>query len=224
MKRFYCLIISIVLIIICFTACSSNNINLNVSNFETTDNYNENDSKQKIFSYLGNDYPVNVMPDFQVKSMVYEETENGITYVTFCSDSSDKLDDIENYDFSNGSAEFIYYIYNCSYNDILSEKAEILGAYSFSYSGKNSNGFDGWEIMYAPDGVIIFKTDTNRLLCGLHEIYYDNNDNIIAKSSGYDEENDKTLFEKADGTIINEDEMRNYLEKLCPNEYLMGLI
>lgn len=64
MKRFYCLIISIVLIIICFTACSSNNINLNVSNFETTDNYNENDSKQKIFSYLGNDYPVNVMPDF----------------------------------------------------------------------------------------------------------------------------------------------------------------
>ena len=160
-------------------------------------------SKQKIFSYLGNDYPVNVMPDFQVKSMVYEETENGITYVTFCSDSSDKLDDIENYDFSNGSAEFIYYIYNCSYNDILS---------------------DGWEIMYAPDGDIIFKTDTNRLLCGLHEIYYDNNDNIIAKSSGYDEENDKTLFEKADGTIINEDEMRNYLEKLCPNEYLMGLI
>lgn len=177
--------------------------------------YIEENSYEKIYLY-------NFMPDFDVKYMYHEEDEDdGVCWVQFLSDDEDKLDDMDNYDFSNDSAHEIIYFYSCKYSDLFSEEPEILGSYSIVYTRQN----DGWQILYAPDGDIIFKTSMALSLeCGLQEIYYDNNDNIIAKYSGYNQVNEKSLFEKADGQIINEDELRTLLENLSPNDVLEGCI
>lgn len=224
MKKSLFLVICLI-IIFGFTACSSNNIQQSSSNPVATESYSEKGNQETLL-FNGVNYPINLPLDFEVKDVEYgEDEDDNITFVQFCSDDYDKLDDIENYDFSNGYAQFITYIYNCSYNELIEGKGKILGSYKSVHTGKNSNGFDGWQIMYAPDGDIIFKTDIDEQLeCGLSKIYYDNHDNIIAKYSGYDKENEKSLFEKADGTIINEDELRTLLESLCPNEYLSGLV
>lgn len=226
MKKFISTILCLI-IVSSLAACSGNNAQPNNSNQTSSVSNAENILEKKVFSYLGNDYPVNILPGFDVKYMYhYEDEEENVCWVIFSSDDEDKIDDIDNYDFSNGSAQMIMYFYNCRYNDLFSVDSKILGAYKYVYTGKNSDGrFDGWQIMYAPDGDVIFKTDIDDgLECGLHKIYYDNNDNIIAKYSGYDKENEKILFEKANGETINEDELRTLLESLCPNEYLSGLV
>lgn len=217
-------------ILFAFTACSSKNIENSSSSNNADSAFSDVQSStqltkttQKTLSFNGVNYPVNSTLDFEVKDMEYEE-EDDVTYVSFCSDDADKLDDIENHDFSNGKAQWIIYIYDCNYNDLINGGGRILGSYKYEYSAKNPNGFDGWQTMYAPDGDIIFKTDLNYLECGLYSIYYDNNDNVIARYSDYDNTNSKCLFEKSDGTIIDDDELRTLLERFCPNEYLEGFI
>ena len=209
-----------VCVLLSLTACSS--VNKQQSSFETSKTQSI-ETTQKALLFNGVNYPVNSTLDFEVKDMDYEEVDD-VTYVSFWSDDADKIDDIDNYDFSNGKAQVITYIYDCNYNGLINGKGRILGSYKYEYSAKNPNGFDGWQTMYAPDGDIIFKTDMNYLECGLYSIYYDNNDNVIARYSDYDNTNSKCLFEKFDGAIINDDELRALLESLCPNKYLEDLI
>lgn len=208
MKKITLIILCFILVITNFTACSSNNVG------------NQNNSNQKIFSYLGNNYPVNVLPNFEVKDMEYSE-EDSIIYLTFSSENSEILDNIENYDFSNGNAEIITYIYNGTYNDLFNEKCKILGSFKYIYY---SNPFDGCEIIYAPDGNIVYKNDLDMTECGLYRTYFDKQDNIIAKYFGYDEINKKSLWKNSNDELVNEDELKSLLENLCPNEYLMGII
>ena len=62
------------------------------------------------------------------------------------------------------------------------------------------------------------------LECGLHENYYDKNNNAIASYYGWDNENETSLWKDSNGDLIDEAELRNLLKNMCPNDYLKNFI
>lgn len=228
MKKVYSFILCLATIFV-FSACSSEGSNSNYTSTDISETTTQSNTSTnaKTVSWMGNEYPINIDLNFVVQDVVHtDEEESGINLVIFCSMDYDEFsDNIENYDFSNGYAQAIGVIYNLPYNEIVSGNAEILGAVETVYTGKSSDSFSGWYILYDPDGEVIFKTDVNTSLeCGLHKNYYDKNDVSIASYSGWDDENATSLWTDSNGSIINETELRKLLESMCPNEYLRGLI
>lgn len=231
MRKTASLIICLFIIFV-FTACSSYNINNDNQNVSTTDNSTlssttTNDIADKTISWMGNEYPSNIELDFIVNDMVYtDEAESGVNLVVFCSIDYDEFsDNIENYDFSKGPAKAVGIIYDLPYSEVIAGNAKILGSYEIAYTGKNLDSFSGWQIVYSPDGEVIFKTDVNTTLeCGLHENYYDKNDIAIASYYGWDKENETSLWKDCNGDLINETDLRTLLESMCPNDYLKNFI
>lgn len=217
-----CLIIAFV-----FTACSSISSDRSHQNADISGNTTQKSENIKTVSWMGNEYPVNVDLNFAVQDVVCtDEEESGVNMVIFCSmDFYEFSDNIENYDFSNGYAQAIGVIYNLPYNETVSENSEILGSIEIVFTGKSSDSFNGWEILYDSVGKVIFKTDVNtQLECGLHMNYYDENDIAIASYYGYDRENETSLWLDSSGNIINETELRALLKSMCPNDYLKDFI
>lgn len=231
MKKVIFLIFSLAMVF-AFSACSSDNSNNDNPYVITTDNSTissttTNDTADKTISWMGNEYLTNIELDFIVNDMVYtDEAESGVNLVVFCSMDYDEFsDNIENYDFSNGPAKAVGIIYDLPYSEVISGNAKILGSYEIAYTGKNSDSFSGWQIVYNPDGEVIFKTDVNTTLeCGLHENYYDKNDNAIASYYGWDNENETSLWKDSNGDLINETDLRTLLESMCSNDYLKNFI
>lgn len=215
-----------------FSACSSDNLNNDNLDVSATDNSvvdssDANNTLDKTISWMGNEYPTMVELDFEVHDMVYtNEADSGVNLVVFCSMDYDEFsDNIENYDFSNGPAKAVGIIYDLPYNEVIEGKAKILGSYEITYTGKNSDSFSGWQVLYDPDGELIYKTDVNMTLeCGLHENYYDKNNNAIASYYGWDNENETSLWKDSNGDLIDEAELRNLLKNMCPNDYLKNFI
>lgn len=215
-----------------FSACSSDNLKIDNSDVSASDNSvvdssDANNTLDKTISWMGNEYPTIVELDFEVHDMVYtNEADSGVNLVVFCSMDYDEFsDNIENYDFSNGPAKAVGIIYDLPYNEVIEGKAKILGSYEITYAGKNSDSFNGWQVLYDPDGELIYKTDVNMPLeCGLHENYYDKNNNAIASYYGWDNENETSLWKDSNGDLIDEAELRNLLKNMCPNDYLKNFI
>lgn len=228
MKKIISVIISLV-IVLTFSACSSEGSNSSYSSADISETTTQNTTNQQseTISWLGNEYPVNISLNFDVKDMEYSEmefSEEEITWITFCSDSADIIDDIENYDFSTGPVQAVAVCYAGLYSEVINGNAEILGAAETVYTGKSSDSFSGWNILYDPDGEVIFKTDVNTLECGLHKNYYDKNDVFIASYSGWDDENETSLWIDSNGNTIDEYELEDLLQSMCPNEYIGGII
>lgn len=228
MKKIISVIISLV-IVLTFSACSSKGSNSSYSSADISETTTQNTTNQQseTISWLGNEYPVNISLNFDVKDMEYSEmefSEEEITRITFCSDSADKIDDIGNYDFSTGPVQAVGVCYDGLYSEVINGNAEILGAAETVYTGKSSDSFSGWNILYDPDGEVIFKTDVNTLECGLHKNYYDKNDVSIASYSGWDDENETSLWIDSNGNTIDEYELEDLLQSMCPNEYIGGII
>ncbi len=227
MKKIISVIISLV-IVLTISACSSEGTNSSYSSADISETITQSSTSTntETVSWMGNEYPINIDLNFVVQDVVHtDEEESGINLVIFCSMDYDEFsDNIENYDFSNGYAQAIGVIYNLPYNEIVSGNAKILGAVEAVYTGKSSDSFSGWNILYDPDGEVIFKTDVNTLECGLYRNYYDKNDNSIASYSGWDDENATNLWTDSNGSIINETQLRELLESMCPNEYLRSMI
>lgn len=225
------LILSLLLfsILLGITACSSNNdpSSTTITDNSTISSETTIDVGSKTISWLGNEYPSNIELDFMVNDMVHtDKEESGVNLIIFSSIDYDELsDNIENYDFSNGPAKAVGIIYDLPYNEVIAGNAKILGSYEVEYTGKNYDSFSGCQIVYNPDGEIIFKTDVNTPLeCGLHKNYYDKNDNSIASYYGWDNENETSLWKNSNGDLINETELRTLLESMCPNDYLKNFI
>lgn len=228
MKKVYSFILCLATIFV-FSACSSSVSNSNYSSTDISETTTQSgtSTNAKTVSWMGNEYPINIDLNFVVQDVVHtDEEESGINLVIFCSMDYDEFsDNIENYDFSNGYAQAIGVIYNLPYNEIVSGNAEILGTVETVFTGKSSDSFTGWYILYDPDGEVIFKTDVNTPLeCGLHKNYYDKDDISIASYSGWDDKNATSLWTDSNGSIINETELRELLESMCPNEYLRSMI
>lgn len=231
MKKFFSIILCISILLI-ITACSANvssndNPYVSVTDNSAINSSDTNDTVDKTISWMGNEYPSNIELDFIVNDMVYtDEAESGVNLVVFCSMDYDEFsDNIENYDFSNGPAKAVGIIYDLPYSEVIAGNAKILGSYEIAYTGKNSDSFCGWQIVYSPDGEVIFKTDVNTTLeCGLHENYYDKNDIAIASYYGWDKENETSLWKDSNGDLINETDLRTLLESMCPNDYLKNFI
>lgn len=227
MKKIISVIISLV-IVLTFSACSSEGSDssyLSTDISETT-TQSSTSTNAKTVSWMGNEYPINIDLNFVVQDVVHtDEEESGINLVVFCSMDYDEFsDNIENYDFSTGPVQAVAVCYAGLYSEVINGNAEILGAAETVYTGKSSDSFSGWNILYDPDGEVIFKTDVNTLECGLHKYYYDKNDVSIASYSGWDDENATSLWTDSNGSIIDETELRELLESMCPNEYLRSMI
>lgn len=230
MKKIIPLILSL-LILFFITACSANSSSNDTEYVDSTINSessssNVNDSVGKTVYWMGNEYPLNVELDFNVQDMEYSnDSDLNVCYVVFCSIKYDEFsDNIDNYDFSNGPAELVGIIYDAQYNDVIAGNAKILGSYELEYTGKDSESLSGWQIMYDQDGEVIFKSDVSTLECGLHENYYDKNDNSIASYYGWDDETQTSLWKDKNGNLLNETDLRTLLKNMCPNDYLKNLI
>lgn len=227
MKKIISVIISLV-IVLTFSACSSEGSDssyLSTDISETT-TQSSTSTNAKTVSWMGNEYPINIDLNFVVQDVVHtDEEESGINLVVFCSMDYDEFsDNIENYDFSTGPVQAVAVCYAGLYSEVINGNAEILGAAETVYTGKSSDSFSGWNILYDPDGEVIFKTDVNTLECGLHKNYYDKNDVSIASYSGWDDENETSLWIDSYGNTIDEYELEDLLQSLCPNEYIGGII
>lgn len=216
MLALMCIAIAIV-----FSACGTGGFD---NSFSDQNEPNEQTS-ENVVVFDGVSYITNSSLDFEVVDLEYDE-DAGVTVIMFFSDDPMEIDYIdETYDFSSGPAQAIAFVYDAPYSEIINGNGNILGSYKIRYENAYSGYVDGWQIMYDENGEEIFKTDIFGILeCGLHEYYYDKNDNVIASEYGWDSENESSLWIDKDGNILDEYELRTLLENMCPNEYLKNFI
>ncbi|MCH5316490.1 MAG: hypothetical protein J1E05_00815 [Eubacterium sp.] len=226
LKKIALLALVCIVIATAFSACRARNLESTVPNQKESNVH----ASKNVLTFNGGTYPINSSLDFEVKDVIdmdyYEDLgASGITVIMFCSDDYETIDYIDkNYDFSTGPAQAIAFIYDAPYREVVNGNANILGSYKVRYENAYSGYVDGWQIMYDENGEVVFKTDIFSILeCGLHEYYYDENDNAIASYYGWDSERENSLWTDRDGNIINEVELITLLENMCPNEYLKEL-
>lgn len=216
MKKFYCLIISVILIMLSFTACSFNDTQQNDLNSENTGSY----TKNEILSFNGVNYPINQTLDFEVKELDYEE-DNGVTYVTFYNVQLD----------SNGDAilsddniyECITFIYQGAYKNVCNSDSKILGSYkTYNRSTDNEELIESYEIIYDEKCNMIIKCDSYLPYFGCYEDYYNSDYEKIATLYEADEDIGVKWLD-SNGQVIDENGLYPLLENLCPNEHLKNI-